>query len=87
MRLPFHRAPTEGRGVYAPPLSQEMMMDWTQILKKPFIIPSLIAGLIVFFRISMLFYQFTLKKIRHHRKEQARKKIHDPHKRTDSDPI
>jgi len=61
-------------------------MDWTQILKKPFIIPSLIAGLIVAFRIFMVFYQFTLKKIRR-RKEEERKKAHGLKKHKDSDPI
>ncbi len=62
-------------------------MDWTQILKRPFVIPSFIAGLIVAFRIFMLFFQYVFKKIRHRREEQARKEARRARKKTETDPI
>ena len=37
-------------------------MDILTILKKPFIIPSLLAGLIVAFRIALLFVQYVQKR-------------------------
>jgi len=61
----------------------ETIMDWTQILKRPFIIPSLIAGLIVAFRIFMLFFQYALKKIRRRKEEEARKRARGAGKNAD----
>jgi hypothetical protein len=62
-------------------------MDILTILKKPFIIPSLLAGLIVALRIAMLFVQYVLKKIRHRRQEQARKTARALKGKSDHSPI
>jgi hypothetical protein len=62
-------------------------MEWAQIFKKPFIIPSLFGGLLVLFRIFLVFYQYALKKVRRRRQEQARKNARAARKRTDNVPI
>ena len=61
-------------------------MDVLTILKKPFFIPSLVAGLIVAFRIFMLFFQYVINAIRRRKKEQTRKKARTARKKAGSDP-
>jgi len=56
-------------------------MDVITLLKRPFVIPSLIAGLIVAFRVFMLFFQYVLNAIRRRKKEQARKKARTAQKK------
>jgi hypothetical protein len=62
-------------------------MDILTIFKKPFIIPSLLAGLIVAFRIFMLFIQYAIKKIRYRRQEKARKTARAAKGKSDHPPI
>jgi uncharacterized protein (DUF2062 family) len=62
-------------------------MDILTILKKPFIIPSLLAGLIVSFRIAILFVQYVQKKIRHRRQEQAKARARALKGKSDQPPI
>jgi uncharacterized protein (DUF2062 family) len=61
-------------------------MDVITILKKPFFIPSLVAGLIVAFRIFMLFFQYILKAVRRRRQERERKRARAAKKKGDRTP-
>lgn len=60
-------------------------MDWTPILKKPFVIPSLIAALMVTLRIFFVFVNYAFKKRRRRKEEKARREARKARKKAASE--
>jgi hypothetical protein len=61
-------------------------MDWTQILRRPFITPSLIAALMITIRIFAAFVNYIVKKRRRRKEERARGEARRAKRKTHSDP-